>query len=89
MSELFPEDYGSLTDLPYALFDQILGAMVVLSYEELPKDERPPKRIWDDPEGLRDWFREVERRRDAKYGTGSGEPMQENEYARELRRRYG
>lgn len=42
-----------------------------LAWEELPKDERPPRRIWLDGEDLTDWFKEVERRREEKYGSGS------------------
>lgn len=60
-----------------------------LAWEELPKDERPPKRIWLDGEDLQGWFKEVERRREEKYGKDSSgsseiEDPVENDAARSL-----
>lgn len=41
-------------------------AMVILSWEELPKDEKPPKRIWLDGDKLKEHFDWVERKREAE-----------------------
>lgn len=41
-------------------------ALVYLSFDELPKDERPPKRIWTDGEALKAWFDRVEQDRERK-----------------------
>jgi len=30
--------------------------MQIDSFMELPKDKRPPRNIWDDPDELEDWF---------------------------------
>lgn len=32
-------------------------------YENLPNDEVPPEHLWEDPEGLEQWWRQVEDRR--------------------------
>lgn len=60
-----------MADMPFPLHDAILRALMFLSWEELPDDERPPRRIWLYGDDLRDWFREVRARRDEKYGTGN------------------
>jgi hypothetical protein len=33
-----------------------------------PKDERPPREIWNDSRELSKWFKAVEKRREEKYG---------------------
>lgn len=45
----------------------------MLGWEELPKDERPPRRMWDDDKALVVHFERVEQDRERKYGgSGSG-----------------
>lgn len=63
MSELFPEGVANVRDLPYRLFDAIRMALVFIGFDELPKDERPPRKIWLDEEKLNSWFAEVEAKR--------------------------
>lgn len=75
--------------MPFVLFDRLLKARVFISYDEvLPKDEQPPKRIWLDTTKLKDWFEEVDRKREAKIkGEGSNEiegPVERNEAAKDL-----
>lgn len=53
------------------MFDAIRLGHIFLSFDELPKDERPPKRIWLDGDSLREWFADVERKREAKWSGGS------------------
>lgn len=53
-------------------------ASVFLSFEELPRDEQPPRRIWLDQEQLRGWFDDVERRRDGRYGARAIEDPVDN-----------
>lgn len=55
-----------MRDCPHALFEAIRSALVFLSFEELPKDERPDKRIWLNGAALKEHFERVERNRDAK-----------------------
>jgi hypothetical protein len=74
VSALLPEGVHSLADAPYPLHDSIVGALHFLKFEELPKDEQPPKRIWFNNEAMRAWVADVERRRKEKYETGGSEP---------------
>lgn len=66
MRELFPEGISRLDDLPHTLFGLINRTLLTLSWEELPEDERPPKRIWTDNEKLNSWFEDVRRKREAE-----------------------
>lgn len=72
VSALFPPGITQVTDLPYKLFDAIRYALVFLSWEELPDDERPPKRIWHDGDALNEHFRWVRKQREDKYRTDGG-----------------
>lgn len=73
--DLFPEGIEKLTDLPHTLFTAIQTALTFLSFDELEEDERPPKRIWLDGEAMKDWFREVKRKRKEKYGGDGHQPI--------------
>jgi hypothetical protein len=46
---------------------------MVISFDELADDERPPRRIWLDSERMDEWFKDVRRRRTEKYGGKSRE----------------
>lgn len=91
---LFPQGIRRLYDLPYPLFDAIRYGLMFLSFEELPKDERPPRNIWFDGDEMKKWNVAVERRRKAKFGGGSDEgdigdvpidgPVSENAAMRDL-----
>lgn len=72
MSTLLPEGSTSLRDVPYLWLDAVRFALVVLSFDELPSDERPPRRIWRDGERLKEWFDAVNKRREEKYGGDGG-----------------
>lgn len=72
MSSLFPDGITSLADLPYPLHEAITLALQFLAFNELPKDERPPRSIWLVPKELDKHFKAVEKRREEKYGGGSG-----------------
>jgi len=71
VSELFPAGITALTDLPYTLHEAIVRALLYLSWEELPKEERPPRSIWLDAKELGTWFKAVERRREEQYGNSN------------------
>jgi hypothetical protein len=90
VSELFPEGVENIRDLPYRLFEAVRMATIFIGFDELPKEERPPRRIWLNSEALHQWFEQVERDREKKYGGKSGgdtvlegEPV-ENKAARSL-----
>ena len=72
LHDLLPPGVQGLLDCPHPLFDAIRFGHIFLSFDELPEDERPPKRIWLDGDALREWFAEVKRKRDAKYGADPG-----------------
>lgn len=73
VSVLFPEGIDRLDDLPWTFQTAITTGLAYLSFEELPKDERPPKRIWDRPDEMTAWWKMIERQRDEKYGGSGGD----------------
>lgn len=73
ISELYPPGISDLRDIPYRWFDGIRMALMFLGFEELEKEERPPKHIWLDEKRMAEWFRAVEKRRDEKYGGKSAD----------------
>lgn len=68
MSHLLPDGIDHLADLPHTLFNAIRMAFGFLSFDELPKDEKPPRKIWLDGDEMKKWWKAVERKRKAKYG---------------------
>lgn len=70
-------------------------ALIVLSwFENLPKEEQPPEYLWEDSEGLEQWWKAVEDKREDGRPTTRGRvdvetdqdsPMAENDYARFLK----
>lgn len=76
MSELLPDGVSDLRDAPHALIAGLGRALLILSFEELPKDERPPRRAWSDDEALADHFKGVERRREQEFkGKAIDDPV--------------
>lgn len=73
MSSLFPSGIEHLADLPHTFHDALLFALQVLSWDELPKEERPPRPIWLRPKSMREHFKAVERMREEKYGGDGGD----------------
>jgi hypothetical protein len=65
VSQLLPEGW-SLADAPYVWFESVRFALMALGFEELPSDERPPRRIWLDGKRLDDWWSEVKKNREAQ-----------------------
>lgn len=67
--------------------------MVISWHENLPQDEQPPREIWHSPKMVDKWFRDVEEKRESKYGSGRKSsyddaddvPMTSNELAKSLR----
>jgi hypothetical protein len=77
VSVLLPEGVDDLKDAPHHLFDAVRFALVVLSFDELPSDERPPRRIWRDPDALEQHFAKVKKMREAKWGGDGKEPIED------------
>jgi len=74
------------------------GLQVLSWFENLQKDEVPPEHLWEDAEGLEQWWADVEAKREdgveTKRGSGAassesdedpGRQMVENDYARFLK----
>ena len=61
-----------MLDLPYPFFNAIRTGSALASFDELAKDEQPPRWMYDDQDALRDWFAEVERKRAAEMGGAGG-----------------
>jgi hypothetical protein len=73
-------------------------ALTILSwFENMQKDEVPPEHLWEDVEGLEQWWKDVEAKRNdgspIKRTRGSsddddepGSEMVENDYARYLKK---
>lgn len=67
--------------MPWLVFEATKHALVCLSFEEIDERDRPPRRIWDDPEALHDHFARVKARRkreaDPNYEAApDGEPVE-------------
>jgi hypothetical protein len=81
VSELLPAGIDDLRDCPYPLFEAIRHALVVLSWDQLPKKERPPRSMWDDGEALQGWFARIERERERDMRSGEIEDPVTNDAA--------
>jgi len=75
-------------------------ALTVISwFENLPKEEQPPRAIWHSAELVDSWFRDVEKKRSEKYGSSGKRktsyeeadsvPMSTNELADQYRQQHG
>lgn len=53
---LFPPGVTDLRDIPHTLFDAIRAGLLYLDLQDLPPDDRPPRRIWGDTEKLMSWL---------------------------------
>jgi hypothetical protein len=79
ISSLFPEGVTRLADLPFTIFNLLANSLYFTSFDELPKDERPPKRIWLDPTAMDEHWSAVEaRRRDKQQDRGDTSSMPKN-----------
>lgn len=62
MSALLPEGVTSVADAPYNLVNSITMGLGYLGFEEHSLEDRPPKRIWEDPEKLKAHWAAVRKR---------------------------
>lgn len=89
MSLLLPAGVNGLADCPYTLHEAILQALHFLGFEELPIEDRPPRKIWLDGKKLEQWWADRTRAREEKYGLSGGDtegtgPVQTNAAAQGL-----
>lgn len=60
-------------------------ALHFLSFEELPLKERPPKKMWLDPDKMKLWFDEVKANREAEAKDGGDyQSMPQNQLLKEI-----
>jgi hypothetical protein len=65
VSQLLPVGYR-LDDAPYEWFAAVRFALMVLSFDELPTEDRPPRRLWTDAAAMEKWWAAVKERRAAE-----------------------
>lgn len=46
--------------------------MILAWFENMQKADIPPEHIWEDPEGLEEWWKKVEERTERKFSGGGG-----------------
>lgn len=56
---VFDYKFRDITDIPYTFSYLIRKRMQIDSWNELPKEKRPPEAIWDKPSELEEWFDRV------------------------------
>lgn len=79
ISSLFPEGITRLVDLPYTIFNLIANSLFFASFDELPKEERPKKSIWLDPELMeKHWEAMTALREEKMKGHGDTSKMPRN-----------
>jgi len=84
ISSLLPPGIDNLIDMPFHLHRAVVAALGFLGFEELPQDERPPKRIWLDGNKLNAWFNDVRARRKAEMEGHATPEMSESPLKKEL-----
>lgn len=85
VSSLLPPGVRSLYDAPHQFVEAVRLALWFLSFEELPGEEQPPKRIWLNAEKMQAWWAEVRRNRERKMkGEGDYQSMPENQALRDI-----
>lgn len=87
---------GPIYEAPWDLVSALAQALKVLSwFENLPRDEQPPRHIWWSDELLEDWFEDVKRNRDkprkrkSPYEEADDAPMSKNELVDKAKMIYG
>lgn len=93
-SAFFPD---GVIEAPYDIVLALNVALVVLSwFENLPRNEQPPRHIWWSDELIDEWFKSVREERESRSGSkkrrssydeAQDVPMSENELAAQLRPR--
>lgn len=58
--------------------------MLFLSFDEMPGEERPPRRIWLDGERLNEWFERIKRNREREVSSRQIDDPVENELTKEM-----
>lgn len=79
ISSLFPEGVTRLADLPFTIFNLIANSLFFVSFDEMPKEDRPPKSIWLDSDRMEQhWAALDAKRRDKEQGRADTSKMPRN-----------
>lgn len=70
MTALYPPGCEGTADIPYTLQTAIQRALIFISWDELPDEERPPRWMWMDDEALAAHFEMVKADRERESRTG-------------------
>jgi hypothetical protein len=83
VDRLFPPGVTDLLDVPHTIFRAIHHALDVLTWREnlLRGEEEPPKRIWLDPEKLREYFEDLDAARQRQDRSADIEDPVDNDAA--------
>lgn len=85
---LLPPGVSDIREMPAPHFDLVRRSLMFLGFEEMPEEDRPPKKIWLDDEALMSHFvRLKEKRKEetkSNSTTQSSEPMKENSLAKQM-----
>lgn len=85
ISSLFPPGITGVVDLPYTLHEAIRMALTFLSFEQLPSDEQPPKKIWLDGDRMEaHWSAVTQAREDKAKGRGDLNSMPKNDLVKSM-----
>lgn len=88
VEQIMPQGITTLRELPYPLFNAVRVGMLYLGFEELSREDQPPRRIWQDSDALKVWFDDVRSRNGSRSEPDSWERNIEdpvdNEAARSL-----
>lgn len=85
VSSLLPPGVKSLYNAPHLFVEAVRMALFFLSFEEYPKEERPPKKIWLDADKMQAWWEQVEiNRRSKTDGGGDFQSMPQNALLKDL-----
>lgn len=85
ISSIFPPGIQRLTDLPFTHHNAILAALGFLSFDELRKEERPPKSIWLDSEKMELHWEQVKNNREARANGEKDSTMTQNPLMKRLK----
>jgi len=82
---LLPPGVEDIREMPGQHFDLIRRSMIFLGFEEMPEEDRPPRKIWlDDKELVAHFDRLKEKRKAEAGGDTVSTDMTENSLAKDM-----
>jgi hypothetical protein len=84
---LFPPGCDDIRELPAPLFEAIKVSLIYLGFEEMPLEDQPPKKIWQDNDALKQHFEMLKQKRKQEASTTVEGPIEDpvqNELAKDM-----